>query len=150
MKVEDILKRLKLEFIAMWLLAAALAICYETDLFTEGTCVGDATTAYILETATILLTLVAVPVSLKISGRFMHNRTACKKGSEVTKTVLRWSEIQIFILTIVVITDVSVYYATLESLGILCAAVGLVASLLCLPNKTRIENYLNSPKPEEL
>lgn len=149
MKAEDILKRLRLEFVAMWLLAAALAICYETGLFTDGSCVGDATTAYILEAGAILLTLVAIPAALKISGRFMYSRIVRKSGTDIAGTVLRWSEIQVFILTIAVITDISIYYATLESLGMLCAAIGLIASLLCFPNRNRIQNYLNTSKSEQ-
>lgn len=149
MKVEDILKRLRLEFILMWLLAAILAICYESGLFINGSCVGNATISYIIETAGILLTLTAVPVTLKISGKFMYSRIARKDDNKRAQTVLRWSEIQIFLLTIVVITDISIYYATMESLGILCAAVGLVATLLCIPTKTKLENYLSNPQSDQ-
>lgn len=150
MGIEKILKRLRLEFILMWVLSAVLAVCYETDLFTEGLCVGDATVSYVLEAAAILLTLAAVPVALKISGHFLRRRLAGRTLEEASVILLRWSEVQVFLLTIVVLIDVSVYYATLESLGILCAAVGLVASLLCLPSRTKLENYLSNPKENQL
>lgn len=149
MKVEDILKRLRLEFIFMWLLAILLATAYETGLLTEGSCTGNATVSYLIETAAILLTLVVIPVTLKISGKFMHGRMTGKERSLKTRTLLRWHEIQIFLLTIVIITDISVYYATMESLGILCAAVGLVASFLCVPTRTKLENYLSNPQADQ-
>lgn len=146
MKIEKTVKRLRLEFLLMWVLAAVLAICYELELFLPGACVGNTTSAYILETAAVLLTLAAVPVSLKISGRFLSRRLAGLPPEKAAAVWLRWSEVQVFLLTVVVLVDVSVYYSTMESLGILCAAVGLVASLLCFPSQARFESYLSNPK----
>lgn len=150
MKIEKIVKRLRLEFLLIWVSAALLALCYETGLFVPGACVGDATASYILETAAVLLTLAAVPVSLKISGRFLHRKLAGLPVEKALPALLRWSEVQLFMLAIVIMVNVSVYYTTMESLGILCAAVGLVASLLCLPAKVKLENYLSEPKEKEL
>lgn len=149
MKIEDILKRLRLEFVAMWVVAGILAACHETGLFPEGSCAETPTLAYVIETAAVLLTLAGVPAAVKISGKFMYGRVLAKEGEEKLKTILRWSEIQLFLLAIVTLTDISIYYATMESLGILCAAVALVASLLCLPDRVRFEKYLSAPKPDQ-
>lgn len=151
MRIEKIVKRLWIELGLMWALAAVLALCYETDVFPGGACTGDATTAYVLEVAAILLTLAAVPAALKVSGKFLHRKVAERETPETAlRTLLRWSEVQVFLLTVVVLVDVSVYYATMESLGILCAAVGLLASLLCLPSKAKLESYLSNPKEKQL
>lgn len=150
MSIETIVRRLRLEFILMWVLAGVLALCYETGLFTEGFCTADATAAYILETAVILLTLVTVPVALKISGHFLRRRLRDKEKETALPVLLRWSEVQLFLLAIVILLDVSVYYATMESLGILCAAVGLAASLLCFPGREKLENYLHDSKEKSL
>lgn len=149
MKIEAILKRLRLEFVAMWVVAGILAACHEMGFFPEGSCTGTPTLAYVIETAAILLTLAGVPAAVKISGKFLHGRVLAKEGEEKLKTILRWSEIQLFLLAIVTLTDISIYYATMESLGVLCAAVALVASLLCLPDRTRFEKYLSAPKPDQ-
>lgn len=150
MRVEKIVKRLRLEFVLIWVLAAVLAICYETALFSEGACVGDATASYILESAAVLLTLAAVPVSLKISGHFLYRRIEGKSEEQAALILLRWSEVQIFLLMIVVLIDLSVYYSTMDSLGLLCSAVGLIASVFCFPTKTRLEHYLANLKERKL
>lgn len=149
MSVQKIVKRLIWEFAFLWALAALLAICYETELFTEGACT-EGTAAYILEVSAVLLTLCTVPVALKISGAFLRRRLAGQDKEEAMKALLKWSEVQLFMLAVVVLVDISVYYTTMESLGILCAAVGLVASLLCFPSRTKIENYLSNLKEPEL
>lgn len=150
MSIKKILKRLWTELCLMWVLAAVPVLCYETNLFPGGACTGDATTAYVLEVAAILLTLAAVPAALKVNGTFLQRKVAERNTpGEKLRTLLRWSEVQVFLLTVVVLVDISVYYATMESLGLLCAAVGLVTSLLCLPSKEKLESYLSNPKEKQ-
>lgn len=150
MSVKKILKRLWIELCLMWALVAVLALFYETNVFPGGTCAGDSTTTYVLEVAAVLLTLAAVPAALKVSGVFLHRKVAERNTSEAAlRTLRRWSEVQVFLLTVVVLIDISVYYATMESLGILCAAVGLAASLLCLPSEEKLESYLSNSKEKQ-
>ena len=67
--IKQLLKRLKIEFVAVWCLVLLLVVCYEVGLFTEGIFVGDVRMDYILTTIGILLTIVMIPLSLRLQPK---------------------------------------------------------------------------------
>ncbi len=143
MNIEKIVKRLTIEYTLLWILPAALALCYEMTWFMPGFATDNGTAAYLLECGAVLMTFALVPISLRMTGKFLQRILTGKAPQARYKSYLRWSETQLFLLTALLLTDISVYYATQRSLGILLAAVAGIASLFCIPSKEKVAHYLS-------
>jgi hypothetical protein len=98
----------------------------------------------VLQTVTILLTLCLIPVSLKMFSAVLNKRVLPLENAESKLlSYLHWSEVRLALMAIVALIGLSVYYTTLSSIGGLCALVGLLASLFCLPGEEKVKNELN-------
>jgi uncharacterized membrane protein YbhN (UPF0104 family) len=53
------------------------------------------------------------------------------------------------LLVVPVLTNLSFYYLTLNTTGLFCAAMSLIASLFCVPTRKRIWNELDLLKEEK-
>lgn len=143
MEIKSIVRRLWAEYVALWLLAAGLLLMSETGLVEEGALAHDGRLCYVLQTATVLLTLCLIPVSLKMFGMALAKRVRPLPLPEALRSYLRWSEIRLAMLAVVVLIGLTVYHSTLSSIGGLCALVGLLATLFCLPGEGRLRSELN-------
>lgn len=128
---------------AVWLLAAGLFLMNGTSIVEEGALAHDGRLCYVLQTATVLLTLCLIPVSLKMFGMALEKRVRPLPLPESLRSYLRWSEIRLAMLAVVVMIGLTVYHSTLSSIGGLCALVGLLATLFCLPGEERLRSELN-------
>lgn len=143
MEIKSIVRRLWAEYVAVWLLAAGLFLMNGTGIVEEGALAHDGRLCYVLQTATVLLTLCLIPVSLKMFGMALEKRVRPLPLPESLRSYLRWSEIRLAMLAVVVMIGLTVYYSTLSSIGGLCALVGLLATLFCLPGEERLRSELN-------
>ncbi len=149
MEIKKIARRLLAEYLMMWLLALAIVLLYETGVMEEGVLAHDGNLCYILQTATILLALFAIPASLKMFSMVLTKRVHGRPLPEALASYLRWSEIRLALFAIVVLVGLSVYYTTLSSIGGLCAFIALIASLFCIPSEKRVAEELKQEEDEE-
>lgn len=140
--METLIRRLKIEYTIFWLSAILLLLLYESGLLAEGVLLTDPLTCYIAQTVGILLTLCLIPFSLKMFSLALFKRIIQLPQEEALVSYRRWCEIRLALLTIVVLINLSIYYLTLSSIGGLCALLGLLASLFCIPLSTRIKEDL--------
>ena len=144
MEIKKIVRRLWMEYLLVWLLSLGIVVLYETGVMEEGTWAHDGRICYVLQTVTILLTLCLIPVSLKMFSAVLNKRVLPLENAESKLlSYLHWSEVRLALLAIVALIGLSVYYTTLSSIGGLCALVGLLASLFCLPGEEKVKNELN-------
>lgn len=143
MEIKSIVRRLWAEYVAVWLLAAGLFLMNGTGIVEEGALAHDGRLCYVLQTATVLLTLCLIPVSLKMFGMALEKRVRPLPLPEALRSYLRWSEIRLAMLAVVVMIGLTVYHSTLSSIGGLCALVGLLATFFCLPGEERLRSELN-------
>ncbi len=140
--MKKLIRRLKIEYVIFWLLAIILFSVYESGLLAEGALLTDPLSCYIAQTVGVLLALCLIPASLKMFSMALFKRIVKLPVEEALVSYCRWCEIRLALLTIVVLINLSVYYLTLSSIGGLCALLGLLASLFCLPSSTRIKGDL--------
>lgn len=140
--MNTLIRKLKIEYTIFWLLAILLLALYESGLFAEGVLLTEPLTCYIAQTVGILLTLCLIPFSLKMFSLALFKRIIQLPQEEALVSYRRWCEIRLALLTIVVLVNLSIYYLTLSSIGGLCALLGLLASLFCIPSSTRIKEDL--------
>ena len=144
MEIKKIVRRLWMEYLLVWLLSLGIVVLYETGVMEEGTWAHDVRICYVLQTLTILLTLCLIPVSLKMFSAVLNKRVLPLENAESKLlSYLHWSEVRLALMAIVALIGLSVYYSTLSSIGGLCALVGLLASLFCLPGEEKVKNELN-------
>lgn len=142
-EIKRIVRRLWAEYVAVWLLATGLFLLYETGLLEEGSLAHDGRLCYVLQTAAVLLTLCLIPVALKMFSMALSKRVRPLPRAEALRSYLLWSEVRLAMLAVVVFIGLAVYYSTLSSIGGLCALVGLLATLFCLPGEARLNGELN-------
>lgn len=136
---------LKAEYFGLWVLPITLCLLYETGVFTEGIYTGDAQIEYIVQSVCILLTIGLIPLSLRL---FSFNLVKCVKAlplMDALKSYRRWSEVRLCLLAVPAIIGVSFYYLTMNTTGVFCAGMALIASLFCVPSENRLKNELDLP-----
>lgn len=142
-KINYLYKRLLAAFVLLWALPALLVILTETGVFPQGGYVGDAQMEYMLQSAGILLVISLIPFSLRMFHLNLIKRVQELPLEEALTSYLRWSEIRLGLLLVPVLVNLSFYYLTLNTTGIFCAAMALLASFFCVPSKGRILDELN-------
>ena len=141
--IKQLLKRLKIEFVAVWCLVLLLVVCYEAGIFTEGIFVGDVRMDYILTTIGILLTIVMIPLSLRIFNLNLVKRISKLSTFEALKSYRRWSEVRLSLLLVAALLNMSIYYLTLNTTGLFCSLMALLATLFCIPSIERLLKELD-------
>ena len=115
-ELKRLIRILKAEYALMWVLTVLLAALYECDILPQGLFAGDA------QSLTRYVSLLTLP--------------------EALKSYRRWSEIRIALLLVLALIDLSAYYWTMNTTGLLCAGMTVIASLFCIPSKQRLLNEL--------
>ena len=68
---------------------------------------------------------------------------------EAVKSYRRWNEVRVCLLLVAALVNLSVYYWTMDTTGVLCAGMVLVASLFCVPGRERVVSELDLQRNEE-
>ena len=129
-ELKRLIRILKAEYALMWVLTVLLAALYECDILPQGLFAGDAQMEYIMQVTSILLTICLIPLSLRLFNLSL-------------KSYRRWSEIRIALLTVASLASLSAYYWTMDTTGLLCTGMTVIASLFCVPGKERLLSELN-------
>ena len=145
-QINHLLKGLKVAYIGLWALPIVLCALYETGVFTEGIYAGDANIEYVLQSVCILLTICFIPFSLRLFNLNLVKRIKELPLQEALKSYRRWSEIRLLLLYVPVLLNTSFYYLTLNTTGMFCAAMTLIASLFCVPGYNRLLQELDLPE----
>ena len=148
---QQILRRLRLEFVAYVLLAVLLVVLYETRVFASGSLAGDATAVYLAETAGILLAIVLTPVALKSFHKALVRMVYMNDDAARRRCYVKWSEIRLAMIVTVVLVNISIRYMTADMMCGWCALIGVIASLFCWPTAGGIAAELTmkeEPLPE--
>lgn len=146
--IEKTLCWLKLEFMAVWGLFFLLVTLYEIGFMPEGALAGDARTDFVLQTAGILLTVGMIPVSLRLFSWNLTKRVRELSLPEALKSYRRWNEVRLSLLFVAAILNLSFYYLTMNTTGLFCGLMALLATLFCLPTRDRLLRELDIVKNE--
>lgn len=144
-----LLRCLQLEYLAFWGLVVLTAILYECEVLPQGILVDNPQTAYILEVLGILLAVCLIPFSLRLFSLSLVRNVQERALVDALISYRRWSEIRLALLFVPAIINLAVYYWTLETAGLLCVAMVMIASLFCVPGKQRMASELNLYKAKE-
>jgi hypothetical protein len=142
-KIDKLFVTLKIEYAFLWIASLALIPLYEYGFLQEGIYAGNERMNYILYTIGIILAIVLIPLALKLFSLSLVKRISKLSINEAIQSYKKWSEIRLGLIFIPAIINLSFYYMTLNTTGIFCASMALVASLFCVPDKQKILKELN-------
>lgn len=128
-KISCLLRLLEVEFALWWIFAVVWCVLYETDVFPQGSLVGDVRAEYILQTVGILLAVCLIPLSLRMFSLSLTRYVRQLSLPEALVSYRRWCEIRLVMLGAPVLFNLTVYYTTLNLTSLLCVGMLLVASL---------------------
>jgi hypothetical protein len=145
-EIKSIVARLKMGFAAVWIVAALVFVCGETDLIPNGIMADDVRATYIFETITILLTATMLPMSLKLFNYVLLKKVDNESLPQALHHYRVWSDVRLLMLLVIVLVGLMCYYLTMSKSSGLCALIGLVATLFCIPGDERLRRELHIDK----
>ena len=91
--------------------------------------------------------------------RYIHSIGTMEKSMELAerfnlniekalKSYRRWSEVRIILLLVVAVFNISLYYWTMDTTGLLCGGMAVLATMLCIPGRRRMLSELDLQKTE--
>ena len=145
--MEKELKRLlwclRIEYVLAWLGIALLVLLYETDFLPQGALVEDAQADYVMQVTGILLAVGLIPFSLRLFSLSLTHHVQALSLPQALTSYRRWSEVRLALLFAAGLFNFSAYYCTLNTTGLLCGGMVLVALLFCVPGRDRLHRELN-------
>ena len=136
----------KVAFACFWMISILLVISGEMGSSWVGLYVGNISATYMAETITILLTASCVPISLKLFSWVLTRKIDIAALPKALRLYALWSDLRLVLLSLPVLTGFFTYYMMLSTTGVLCAMIGLTASLFCLPGEERLRKELHIDK----
>ena len=129
-------------FILFWLVAGVIILLGEIDVLSVGLYAADERMAYMLESICILITAACIPLPLKLFNVALKRIIDKQTFPKALQSYTLFSILRLAILFIPVYFGFVVYYLVLPKTGMFCALIGLVASLFCVPDTTRLRKEL--------
>ena len=148
-EIAQLLKCLKIEYALLWVLCLVLIVLYEYDILPQGIFTDDVRTGYMLQVCGTLLAVGLIPLSLRLFSLSLTKYVRTLPLVEAVKSYRRWNEVRVCLLLVAALVNLSVYYWTMDTTGVLCAGMVLVASLFCVPGRERVVSELDLQRNEE-
>ena len=146
--IEKTLKSLKIEFLVVWMLAILLVILNESDILPVGVIADNPRMDFILQTIGILLVFTFIPLSLRLFNQSLIKRIKLLSTEKAIISYRRWSEIRLSLLFVATILNLSFYYLTMNTTGLFCGLMALLATFFCIPTRKRMLKELDIIKNE--
>ena len=142
-QIKAVTRTMQIQYAFYITIAILLVVLYQSEIILEGTYAGDFGMQYILETIGILTTIALVPLSLKIFSVKLNKKIKMAGFENALKLYRQWSSVRLMIIAFITYLNIMIYYMTLNSIGGLCALIGLTASIFCLPGERKLREELN-------
>lgn len=142
-EINRLLNYLKIEYALLWIICILTVLLYEQDILPQGILTNDAHAGYILQVSGILLAVAFIPLSLRLFSLSLTKYIKQLALTEALKSYRRWNEVRISLLLVAALTNLSIYYWTLNTTGLLCSGMVFIASMFCIPGRQRILHELD-------
>lgn len=145
-KIQQLLITQKIFFLIYWTTPVWFVVLYESGVFTKGLYFGDIQMEYISQSVGILLTIGLIPLALRLFNLNLVKRIKELSLQRALTSYKTWNEIRLSLLFVPTVLNFSFYYLTLNTTGLFCGAMAMIASLFCIPSKKRIMHELDLPE----
>ena len=93
-----------------------------------------------------MLTIGLIPFALRMFNLNLVKRIKEFPLERALVSYKLWNEIRLSLLFVPAVLNFSFYYLTLNTTGLFCGAMAMIASLFCFPSESRIKNELDLPE----
>ena len=135
-------KTLKVELVAVWLLAVITVLLGEMGVIPNGVVQPHSQDEFLLNTAAIVLTVVGIPVAMRLFTLSSTRGLRRMNIDEALDSYHLWSVVRMAILALTAVFGLVVYYLAAHVSGAFCALIALGVTLFCWPSVGKIEEYL--------
>lgn len=142
-RIKHTVSLLKVAYALFWAMPVAAVVWGESGASWAGLLAGDVRGTYVMEAVVILLTVVNVPLSLKLFARILGRQLARVGIEQAVRLYALWSIWRLAMLFLPMMCGVVSYYLLMSNNCLLCGLIGLVASLFCVPGEKRLRRELN-------
>lgn len=142
-EIKRVVKLLKNEFLILWIVPVIIVVLGETEVLPVGTLADTPKCIYYLNTLSILISVISVPLALKLFSLVLVKKIDQLTLPIALKRYRLWSSVRLYLLLGGSFCNLLIYYMTFSTTGVLCAAIGLVASFFCLPGEKRLREELH-------
>ncbi len=146
--IDKLLKVLRIKIVAVWLIVAVAVVLGEMDVIPNGLIAPHSGDEFKLNMAVILLTVIGIPVAMRLFTLNMTKGLRRMNNEEALKSYHVWSDVRLGILCLTAVLSIVAYYLVMSISDVFCALVALCATLYCWPSKTKISAYLESVNNE--
>ena len=101
---------------------------------------------YMLQSVGILMTIGLIPFALRIFNMNLVKRIKEFPLERALASYKLWNDVRLCLLSVPAILNFSFYYLTLNTTGLFCGVMAMLASLFCVPSESRIKNELDLPE----
>lgn len=143
--IERLMRVLWIQLGTSLALAVLLVCLFEWNVLPEGLFAGDVLMGYVLQTLTILVTLLCLPLALKLYNRKVSKHRPEGSLPEAISNLAHWSGRRVFTISLPIYVGIIAYYFTLNVSHIFCALIACIALCICLPIKERVLEQLDIP-----
>jgi len=141
--IDKTLANIKTAYICFWIVGIVLLLIAVLGSPLDGAFADQFMTKYLLETITILLAAAGIPVALKLFAWVLTNKIDQEELVQALKLYRKWSFVRLLLLALPLVVGIFTYIVCLSTTGLLCAAIALTASLLCVPSENRLKADLH-------
>lgn len=141
-QIKRLNRQLVIAYIAYFAASLLFAAIYELLPEAKGALVGNTNADYALGVVCILLTLLIVPLSIKVFGNLIVKHHSLELKERISRYRMLWNS-RIICYAMVTIFNLWSYYATLNNIGGFCALICMAAALLFVPTDKRTRGDLN-------
>lgn len=141
-EIKKTLSTVKQWFGIFWAIPIIIVLVRELLEDGNGSLADNASVVYSMETATILLTCLNVPLALKLFSWVLTKKIDQIELIPALKLYKKWSLVRLLFLFVPVFLGLATYYMCMSTTGILCAAIVLTASLFCVPSEKNLKQDL--------
>jgi hypothetical protein len=142
-EIHKLTHKQRYEYGAFWAMSILLAVLYEADVFPQGMMTDEGTSAYLLQCFGVLLMIALIPLSLRLFSTGLMNRVRQLPLPQALVSYRRLSQVRLGLLLVVVLVNLTCYYLMLKTSCAMCAVMGLLASLACVPSLSRVRKELD-------
>jgi len=103
---------------------------------------------FYVEVVNVLSVIVCVPLSLKLFSLNTQRSLRRMDKDEALSSYHHWSLVRLGLLLVCMEMGVLTYYLLLDSKGLLCAGIALIASFFCMPSTAKVKAFLASKEDE--
>ena len=136
MNIKNAQRILMTNFLFMVLLAVLLVVLYETGILEPTNLAGDTSLVFVVQVVMELLTIVVIPVALKLFSFKAVKRRLVEKGGDA---LLSWGTARLNLLCLPMLVNLFMYYQTMAP-GFGYMAIILVLCLFFVyPSMSRCE-----------